>query len=168
MLKVSTNKSRGFTLIELLVVIAVIGLLASIVLVSVGPARAKARDARRQSDIRQINLAMEMCYDDAGCGLGAGKYLSGHATTAAGTLNSWTTIDSDGVPIYLAVPSDPTNSGSQQYKWFASDDRFYCIAVVLEAPSVTTYTCASNKGVATLATTTVPLSTNCCGMNVIQ
>ncbi|PIZ86835.1 MAG: hypothetical protein COX92_02500, partial [Candidatus Nealsonbacteria bacterium CG_4_10_14_0_2_um_filter_40_15] len=37
MLKVFTNKSRGFTLIELLVVIAIIGLLASIVLVSVGP-----------------------------------------------------------------------------------------------------------------------------------
>ena len=59
-----TKKQRGFTLIELLVVIAIIGILASIVLVSLGGARAKARDARRQSDVRQISLAMEMFYDE--------------------------------------------------------------------------------------------------------
>ena len=67
MLQIFRRRDRGFTLIELLVVIAIIGLLSSIVLVAVGPARVKARDARRQSDVRQVNLAMEMCYDDSGC-----------------------------------------------------------------------------------------------------
>ncbi|OHA66771.1 MAG: hypothetical protein A3C82_00700 [Candidatus Wildermuthbacteria bacterium RIFCSPHIGHO2_02_FULL_47_12] len=55
-----SSKQRGFTLIELLVVIAVIGMLASIVLVSLGPARARARDARRLSDVRQMSLAIEI------------------------------------------------------------------------------------------------------------
>ena len=55
---------KGFTLIELLVVIAIIGILSSTILVSLGGARAKARDARRQSDIRQISLAMELDYSD--------------------------------------------------------------------------------------------------------
>ncbi len=171
MLKVFTNKSRGFTLIELLVVIAIIGLLASIVLVSVGPARAKARDARRQSDLRQITYAMELCYDDAACGSGADKYLSGHATTAAGTVNdpvNWNRIDKDGTPVYLMVPADPTNSGNQQYKWFASDDRFYCMGVVLEAPASTTWFCASSRGVGPKVYAGPPTSIDCCGMNVTQ
>ncbi|MCH7828676.1 type II secretion system protein [Patescibacteria group bacterium] len=59
-----SQKQKGFTLIELLVVIAIIGILSSSILVSLGGARAKARDARRQSDIRQITLAMELDYSD--------------------------------------------------------------------------------------------------------
>ena len=162
MLKVFTNKSRGFTLIELLVVIAVIGLLASIVLVSVGPARAKARNARRQSDIRQINLAMEMCYDDALCGPGEAKYPV-HAGTIPIT-NAWTKIDNDGTPTFLTMPSDPTNSGNYIYKWGATNEQYYCFYTQLEAPTAVTWYCASNKGVAQKVYAGPPTAANCCGM----
>jgi prepilin-type N-terminal cleavage/methylation domain-containing protein len=62
----TTSYKRGFTLIELLVVIAIIGILSSIVLASLNSARQKGRDARRISDIKQLQLALELYYDANG------------------------------------------------------------------------------------------------------
>lgn len=53
---------KGFTLIELLVVIAIIGLLSTLAVVALNNARQKARDARRLSDIKQIQTALELSY----------------------------------------------------------------------------------------------------------
>jgi type II secretion system protein G len=60
-----TNK-KSFTLIELLVVIAVIGMLSSIVLVSMKGAREKARIAKAQSEIRQLVTAMYLYKENHG------------------------------------------------------------------------------------------------------
>lgn len=56
------SDSKGFTLIELLVVVAILGLLATIVAVSLTGARSRARDGRRSSDLRQIELGLELYY----------------------------------------------------------------------------------------------------------
>ncbi len=50
-------------MIELLVVIAIIGILASVVLASLNKARKQGRDARRVSDIKQLQLALELYFD---------------------------------------------------------------------------------------------------------
>jgi len=60
------KSKRGFTLIELLVVIAIIGILSSVVLASLNSARQKSRDARRVSDIKQMQLALELSFDSNG------------------------------------------------------------------------------------------------------
>ena len=60
MSKFPSKASRGFTLIELLVVIAIIGILSSVVLASLNSARTKARDTRRVSDMKQIQIALEL------------------------------------------------------------------------------------------------------------
>lgn len=62
-MNIYNSNKKGFTLIELLVVIAIIGILSSVVLASLNSARQKSRDARRISDIKQLQLALELYFD---------------------------------------------------------------------------------------------------------
>jgi len=55
---------KGFTLIELLVVIAIIGLLSTLAVVALGSAREKARDSKRLADVKQVQNALELYYND--------------------------------------------------------------------------------------------------------
>jgi len=68
--KLNWNKN-GFTLIELLVVISIIGTLSTIAMTSLNGARAKARDARRYTDMNSLQMAMELYAADH-----SGKYFS--------------------------------------------------------------------------------------------
>ncbi|MEX0917163.1 MAG: prepilin-type N-terminal cleavage/methylation domain-containing protein [Candidatus Paceibacterota bacterium] len=65
-MKYNKSFTKGFTLIELLVVIAIIGILSSVVLASLNTARESSRDARRLSDVKQIQAALELYFDDKG------------------------------------------------------------------------------------------------------
>ena len=51
---------RGFTLVELLVTISMIAMLSTIVIATIAPAQAKARDSKRLQQVRQIDVATQM------------------------------------------------------------------------------------------------------------
>ena len=57
-------KSRGFTLIELLVVVSIIGILTTLVAANLNSARQRGRDAQRKSDMRNIQTALRIYYND--------------------------------------------------------------------------------------------------------
>ena len=58
------KNKKAFTLIELLVVIAIIGLLATLSVLALNNARAKSRDAKRVADIKQMQTALELYFND--------------------------------------------------------------------------------------------------------
>ena len=109
------HNGLAFTLIELLVVIAVIGLLSTIAVAALNSSRAKARDARRLSDLRQIERAMQLYYD-ANNGYPS---VSGHRALGIGdSESSWgncNTAGSDSLindlaPYLPSIPLDPSTT----------------------------------------------------------
>lgn len=64
MFKVNRSNRSAFTLIELLIVIGIIGLLASLIIVSINSAQRRAQDAQRKNFARTIDSALSSYYTD--------------------------------------------------------------------------------------------------------
>jgi general secretion pathway protein G len=116
---------KGFTLIELLVVIAIIGILAGIVLASLSSSRVGAADAKRISEVRQIQYALDLYYNANGkypCALYTGGACV-NASTLQGGLG--------GMP---RVPKDPSGA---QYTYVGLGSGVNCTSYHLGTSLVT-------------------------------
>jgi prepilin-type N-terminal cleavage/methylation domain-containing protein len=60
------KRSQGFTIVELLIVIVVIGILALLVITTYSGIQAKARNAKRQSDIQSLQTQIEAFFSQNG------------------------------------------------------------------------------------------------------
>jgi prepilin-type N-terminal cleavage/methylation domain-containing protein len=112
-----TTAIKGFTIIELLVVIVVIGILASIMVVSYTGIQQRSRDSERDSHIIQIKLALEKYY------AGNGMYPAVCANDNVGCAASM--LATPLAPYLATIPNDPRYAAGS-----ANDYRYVRAAVV--------------------------------------
>ena len=118
MLELFLERKKGFTLIELLVVIAIIGLLASVVLVSMTNARRSARDATRKADMRQLVTAQSLYY----------SYNKDYKT-----LNGYPDSITDLTNTYMVTtPKDPGTAAAYGFVNNTLDAQKFCYYAILE------------------------------------
>ncbi|HVM76725.1 MAG TPA: prepilin-type N-terminal cleavage/methylation domain-containing protein [Candidatus Paceibacterota bacterium] len=134
---------KGFTLIEILIVVAIIAILASVVLVGLGPTQQAGRDARRVSDIHEVQNGLELYYNR--CGYYPGAFASNAcAVTQTTGYNGGATPMSTaltGSGSASAIPLDPTNSGTHvyYYRTNGASATSYVLAAQLENGSSTVF-----------------------------
>jgi len=114
-------KRFGFTLIELLVVIAIIGLIASVILASLGAARRKARDGRRLADLKELKLALSNFFDDNA------RYPDN--TEGLNQLSAATNPNCGNQACITVTPKDPNGS---DYPYYQCSTTLYHLGANLE------------------------------------
>ncbi len=136
----TTTTKKGFTLIELLVVIAIIGILSSVVLVSLNTARQKARDAGRKSNLQSIMSAISLQSD----AFNTNAIAHDDACTDAGWAVS---VGNYGCPTALVptyVPRLPTDTVANTYGYKnAGTDNNFCMVAVMETAGANPFLCDS-------------------------
>lgn len=150
------KQSKGFTLIELLVVVAIIGILASIVLVSLNSARAKGRDASAKGSLSSMRATAEIYFDTwnsyGAVGstdsqtLGSGA-LAGSPLASALSICDYEEIIRLANAVYNQTQSETAcevdgSAGSVSYTLSAlmNDQRTYCV----DSTGYAGYTTAAN------------------------
>ncbi len=126
------QRRKGFTLIELLVVIAIIGLLSTLAVVALNSARKKSRDAKRISDVKQLQTALELYFNDQN------SYPAG-SSAVLGTGGSYVCLGTAGfgtagcTGAYMGlVPSNPTPGATSYIYSQGGSGASYTITFILE------------------------------------
>jgi len=120
------KKLKGFTLIELLVVLGILGILAAVLLVTINPIAQlqKGNDARRKSDLEQIQRALELYYQDNG---------SYPASSTDGTFtimynNASVNWGTQWQPYIATLPKDPSSTNKYVYYATSTGQAYYLYA----------------------------------------
>ena len=125
---------KSFTLLEMLVVIGIIAILVSLGFASYSTVQKKARDAKRQGDLKAAQQIMEQCYS-----VNSFQYpiISG----SPGTITA--TCPAPNASITFTA-TDPLNTGTYKYTVTSSSTSDYTITVDIES-STTDFTVSNQQ-----------------------
>ncbi len=128
---------KGFTLVELTVVIAIIGILTAVVLTSTNATHQEARDERRQSDLKEIQIDLAQYYE----------YYQAYPDGLTTGTNKLSTFILGGAG---AIPTDPSTNQAYFYAPYNNGtiNSSYCVGATLETASLSdnaTAACAAEN-----------------------
>lgn len=140
----STLNSKGFTLVELLTVILIVGIVATLVLISVNPTQVtkKNNDNQRITDLQILSQAVEsyyqdnnLTYPDAGAKATTRKsnLLPSGSSGPLQFSNGQGWIAQDFGDRLEKLPTDPLNVACNIYRYRVSaDGKYYKLDTILE------------------------------------
>ena len=104
----SKKSHKAFTLIEVLIVIAIIGLLTTIVLVSITSTRSKARDNRRMAELLTLGKSLEFYYSEHGQYPESADWIK---------VEENATFTTAMAPYISRTPEDPSYNPANEYSY---------------------------------------------------
>ena len=136
---------KAFTLLEMLVVIGIIGILVALGTTSYSTIQKKARDARRHSDLKTIQSALEQYYSICNY-----QYPTLGATSLSGTIAATTLAGCNSDTTILTIPTDPLGGNYQCIGNCNSNEYLICPKVVTTGKYMESEDCTTDNQVCCL------------------